>query len=108
MTTTLNRKILDAVSRSDMSMRHVTIHPLDLGAWGCKEEAYCVHILTLKRDNPDAFHPWDRTCEDQEDKRRAETLADSIEALGKIGDRELHGCSNYYTRQIYVGDTPDE
>lgn len=101
----LQTKILEAVQRSDMSIRHVTIHPLDTGAWGCKDEAYCVHILTSKRDNPDAFHPWDRVIEDETDKRRAESLAESIEALGMIGDRELHGDANFYTRQVYVGDT---
>jgi hypothetical protein len=101
----LRNKILNAVSSSDMSIRHVTIHPLDTAAWGCKDEAYCVHIRTFKRDNPDADKPWDRTYEDKDDERRAVALADSIEALGKISDRELFGDSDTYTRQVYVGDT---
>ncbi len=103
---TLQNKILNAVSSSDMSIRDVSIRPLnDPASWGCEEEAYCVHIRTFKRDNPDAFHPWDRVIEDETDKRRAEALAESIEALGKISDRELFGDANQYTRQVYVGDT---
>lgn len=101
----LQTKILEAVQRSDMSIRHVTIHPLDTGAWGCKDEAYCVHIRTFKRDNPNAINSWDRVIEDETDKNRAEALAESIEALGKISDRELFGDANQYTRQVYVGDT---
>jgi hypothetical protein len=102
----LQTKILEAVQRSDMSIRYVDIRRLhNPDAWGCKDEAYCVHIKTFKRDNPDADQPWDRTYEDENDKRRAEALAESIEALGKIGDRELFGNVNFYTRQVYVGDT---
>lgn len=102
---TLQNKILNAVSSSDMSIRDVSIRPLDPAPWGCKDEAYCVHIRTFKRDNPEADKPWDRTYEDENDKRRAEALAESIEALGKISDRELFGDANQYTRQVYVGDT---
>ena len=101
----LQNKILEAVQRSDMSIRYVHIHPIDPEAWGCKDEAYSVHILTFKRDNPDADKPWDRTYEDENDKRRALALADSIEALGKIGDREMLSDNTFYIRQIYVGDT---
>ena len=102
----LQSKILEAVSRSDMSIRFVNIRPLrDPASWGCKEEAYCVHITTFKRDNPKAINPWDRVIEDENDKRRAESLAESIEALGKISDRELFGDANTYTRQVYVGDS---
>lgn len=103
---TLQNKILNAVSSSDMSIRDVSIRPLrNPESWGCKEEAYCVHIRTFKRDNPEADKPWDRTYEDESDKHRAEALAESIEALGKISDRELFGDANQYTRQVYVGDT---
>ena len=102
----LHNKILNAVQRSDMSIRDVSIRPLNNPeAWGCKEEAYCVHIRTFKRDNPNAINSWDRVIEDENDKNRAEALAESIEALGKIGDRELFGDSDTYTRQVYVGDT---
>lgn len=102
----LHDKILNAVHRSDMSMRDVSIRPLNNpSAWGCEEEAYCVHIRTFKRDNPNAINPWDRVIEDENDKNRAEALAESIEALGKISDRELFGDANQYTRQVYVGDT---
>lgn len=102
----LHDKILNAVQRSDMSIRHVNIRPLrDPESWGCKDEAYCVHITTFKRNNPKAINPWDRIIEDESDKRRAESLAESIEALGKISDRELFGDSDTYTRQVYVGDT---
>jgi hypothetical protein len=101
----LRNKILNAVSSSDMSIRNVTIHPLDPEAWGCKDEAYCVHIRTFKRDNPEADKPWDRTYEDKDDERRAVALAESIEALVKISDRELFGDSDTHTRQVYVGDT---
>lgn len=102
----LRNKILEAVQRSDMSIRHVNIRPLrDPESWGCKEEAYCVHITTFKRNNPKAINPWDRIIEDESDKRRAEALAESIEALGKISDRELFGDSDTYTRQVYVGDS---
>ena len=103
---TLQNKILNAVSSSDMSIRDVSIRPLNNpAAWGCKDEAYCVHIRTFKRDNPKADKPWDSTYEDESDKHRAEALAESIEALGKISDRELFGDANQYTRQVYVGDT---
>lgn len=102
----LRNKILEAVQRSDMSIEKVSIHPLrDPESWGCKEEAYCVHITTFKRDNPNAINSWDRVIEDENDKRRAESLAESIEALGKISDRELFGDSDTYTRQVYVGDS---
>lgn len=102
----LHDKILHAVQRSDMSIRHVNIRPLrDPESWGCKDEAYCVHITTFKRNNPKAINPWDRVIEDENDKRRAESLAESIEALGKISDRELFGDSDTYTRQVYVGDS---
>ena len=102
----LRNKILEAVQRSDMSIRHVNIRPLrDPESWGCKDEAYCVHITTFKRNNPKAINPWDRVIEDENDKRRAESLAESIEALGKISDRELFGDSDTYTRQVYVGDS---
>lgn len=101
----LQTKILEAVQRSDMSIRHVNIRPLrNPESWGCDEEAYCVHITTFKRNNPKAIDPWDRTYEDENDQRRAESLAASIEALGKISDRELFGDSDTYTRQVYVGD----
>jgi hypothetical protein len=103
---TLRNKILNAVSSSDMSIRFVTIHPLDPEAWGCKEEAYCVHILTHKHDNPD-YDPvagrWDRCVEDKKDAATADALAADIEALGKIEDRELHSDNTFYTRQVYVG-----
>lgn len=102
---TLQNKILNAVSSSDMSIRNVSIRPLDPAPWGCKDEAYCVHIRTFKRDNPEADKPWDSTYEDKDDERRAVTLAESIEALGKISDREFFGDSNTYTRQVYVGDS---
>ena len=102
----LQNKILNAVSSSDMSIRDVSIRPLNNpAAWGCKDEAYCVHIRTFKRDNPNAINSWDRVIEDETDKHRAEALAESIEALGKISDRELFGDANQYTRQVYVGDT---
>lgn len=102
----LHDKILHAVQRSDMSMRDVSIRPLNNpDAWGCKDEAYCVHIRTFKRDNPNAINSWDRVIEDENDRNRAEALAESIEALGKISDRELFGDANQYTRQVYVGDT---
>lgn len=102
----LHDKILHAVQRSDMSMRDVSIRPLNNpDAWGCKDEAYCVHIRTFKRDNPDAINSWDRVIEDETDRNRAEALAESIEALGKISDRELFGDASQYTRQVYVGDT---
>jgi hypothetical protein len=75
-------------------------------AWGCKEEAYCVHILTHKRDNPN-YDPvagrWDRCIEDKKDAATADALAADIEALGKIDDRELHSNNTFYTRQVYVG-----
>lgn len=101
----LRNKILEAVQRSDMSIRHVNIRPLrGPESWGCKDEAYCVHITTFKRNNPDAINSWDRVIEDENDKNRAEALAESIEALGKISDRELFGDSDTYTRQVYVGD----
>jgi hypothetical protein len=103
---TLQNKILNAVSSSDMSIRDVSIRPLNNpAAWGCKDEAYCVHIRTFKRYNPKADKPWDSTYEDKDDERRAVALAESIEALGKISDRELFGDANQYTRQVYVGDT---
>lgn len=102
----LQNKILNAVSSSDMSIRDVSIRPLNNPeSWGCKDEAYCVHIRTFKRYNPKADKPWDSTYEDKDDERRAVALADSIEALGKISDRELFGDANQYTRQVYVGDT---
>ena len=103
---TLQNKILNAVSSSDMSIRDVSIRPLNNPeSWGCKDEAYCVHIRTFKRYNPKADKPWDSTYEDKDDERRAVALAESIEALGKISDRELFGDANQYTRQVYVGDT---
>jgi hypothetical protein len=102
----LRNKILNAVSSSNMSIRFVNIHPLDPEAWGCKEEAYCVHILTHKRDNPN-YDPvagrWDRCIEDKKDAATADALAADIEALGKIDDRELHSNNTFYTRQVYVG-----
>ena len=103
---TLQNKILNAVSSSDMSIRDVSIRPLNNPeSWGCKDEAYCVHIRTFKRYNPKADKPWDSTYEDKDDERRAVALAESIEALGKISERELFGDANQYTRQVYVGDT---
>jgi hypothetical protein len=102
----LRTKILEAVQRHLISIRFVTIHPLDPEAWGCKDEAYCVHILTHKRDNPN-YDPvagrWDRCIEDKKDAATADALAADIEALGKIDDRELHSDNTFYTRQVYVG-----
>ena len=38
---TLQNKILNAVSSSDMSIRDVSIRPLNNPeSWGCKDEAY--------------------------------------------------------------------
>lgn len=101
----LRNKILEAVHRSDMSIEKVTIRPLrDPASWGCKEEAYCVHILTHKRRKPDGDNYWD-CYEDEVEGQRAVDLAHAIEALGKIEDGELYGDANFYTRQVYVGDS---
>jgi hypothetical protein len=99
----LRNKILNAVSSSNMSIRFVTIHPLAPEAWGCKEEAYCIHILTHKRAKPDADNYWE-CIESDEDTAKAVALATDIEALGKISDREFFSDANFYTRQVYVGD----
>ena len=100
----LRTKILEAVQRHPISIRFVTIHPLDPAAWGCKDEAYCVHILTHKRDNPAlCCEPWDRVIEDKQDAATAEALASDIEALGKIDDREMHSDNTFYIRHVYVG-----
>ena len=103
---TLKSRIHAAIHRSGMSIRFVTINPLDPEAWGCKDEAYCVHILTHKHDNPN-YDPvagrWDRCIEDKKDAATADALAKDIEALGKIGDRELHSDNSFYIRQVYVG-----
>lgn len=100
----LRTKILEAVQRHPISVRFVTIHPLDPAAWGCKDEAYCVHILTHKRDNPDPYaEPWDRVIEDKQDAATANALASDIEALGKIDDREMHSDNTFYIRHVYVG-----
>jgi hypothetical protein len=98
----LRTKILEAVQRHPISIRFVTIHPLDPEAWGCKEEAYCVHILTHKRAKPDAENYWE-CIESDEDTAKATALAADIEALGKISDREFYSDANFYTRQVYVG-----
>jgi hypothetical protein len=99
----LQNKIREAIQRSGMRDRMVYIHPLNPEIWGCKDEAYCIHILTFKRQKPDAESLWD-CYESEEDKSLAKSLAESIEALGKISDRELFGDANFYRRQVYVGD----
>lgn len=99
----LRNKILEAVQRSQMSIRFVNIHPLsNPESWGCKDEAYCVHILTHKRQKPEAEDYWD-CYEDEVDGRRAVDLAKAIEALGKISDGEMFSNNTFYTRQVYVG-----
>jgi hypothetical protein len=102
----LRTKILEAVQRHPISIRFVTIHPLDPEAWGCKDEAYCVHILTHKHDNPN-YDPvagrWDRCIEDKKDAATADALAKDIEALGIMWPRELHSDNTFYIRQVYVG-----
>jgi len=104
ITMDLYKQVIEAVSRSQVSSSKVSIRALrSPESWGAEKEAYCVHIRTHKYRKPNAENIWD--CEEnKQEKKDAEDLADAIESLGKLGDRELFGDTNFYTRQVYVGD----